>query len=458
MRGALRYLEPCRGSSRHAHRVAGVTRAPRAHHAAVRLCARVPGTMLAMAVGLAACNSSQAQVQIYGHLTPMTDWVGVSERQTPASAPRPTQAPAGAIRSPEMSGTRMLSSISYFGMRGKEDLGDGYAAIWQIETPVSIDGKATGAIGARNSNVGVKGPFGTVFLGNWDTPYQWSTLSVGSPVRNPYTGDLSTILSNPGFNVPNTTTQSGRVNNASDATFNRRQGNTIQYWTPEWAGLQLQFSYSLSNGSVATPAGDISPQVFGAGLEYLNGPLRVRYAYELHKDYFGLAWLGAPASANPSNVGSRATGSTDDGHKVLIVFTYAQTKWVAGWDRLTYRTDDGTSGNLNRYRRDAFYVMVQHFFGGGRHSVWLGGGYAMNGACSRVGGAACNTDDLGATQLNLGYRYDFSKRTDVYVAYYQVINRAWGSYGFSPRPNFSGGNAPPGVHYRGVAVGIEHTF
>ncbi|APD11280.1 hypothetical protein UC34_12940 [Pandoraea vervacti] len=431
---------------------------PRAQHAVVRLCARMPGTVLAMAVGMGVCEVSQAQVQIYGHLTPMTDWVSVSERQTPASAPRPTQAPAGAIRSPEMSGTRMLSSISYFGMRGKEDLGDGYAAIWQIETPVSIDGKATGAIGARNSNVGVKGPFGTVFMGNWDTPYQWSTLSVGSPVRNPYTGDLSTILSNPGFNVPNTTTQSGRVNNASDATFNRRQGNTIQYWTPEWAGLQLQFSYSLSNGTVTTPAGDIAPQVFGAGLEYLNGPLRVRYAYELHKDYFGLAWLGAPASANPSNVGSRATGSSDDAHKVLIVFTYAQTKWVAGWDRLTYRTDDGTSGNLNRYRRDAFYAMVQHFFGGARHSVWLGGGYATNGACSRVGGATCNTDDLGATQLNLGYRYDFSKRTDVYVAYYQVINRAWGSYGFSPRPNFSGGNAPPGVHYRGVGVGIEHTF
>lgn len=421
----------------------------------------MPGAMLAMAVGLGACEMSQAQVQIYGHLTPMTDWVSVSGRQVPASAPRPTQAPAGAINVPEMSGTRMLSSISYFGMRGKEDLGDGYAAIWQIETPVSIDGKATGSIGGRNSNVGLKGPFGTAFLGNWDTPYQWSTLSVGSPVRNPYTGDLSTILSNPGFNVPNTTTQSGRVNNASDATFNRRQGNSLQYWTPEWYGLQMQFSYSLSNGSVTTPAGSISPQVFGAGLEYVNGPLRVRYAYEMHKDYFGLAWLGAPASANPSNVGSRAKGSRDDGHKVLVVFTYANTKWVAGWDRLTYRTDDGTSGNLNHYRRDAVYAMVQHFFGGGRHSVWLGGGYAMNGSCSRVGGAVCSTDGLGAAQMNLGYRYDFSKRTDVYLAYYQVINRAWGSYGFSPRPNFSatnGGAAPPGAHYRGIGFGIEHTF
>lgn len=413
---------------------------------------------LAMALGLGACETAYAQVQIYGHLTPMMDWVSVSDRQTPASAPRPTQAPAGAINTPEMSGTRMLSSISYFGMRGKEDLGDGYSAIWQIETPVSIDGKTSGSIGGRNSNVGLKGPFGTAFMGNWDTPYQWATLSVGSPVRNPYTGDLSTILSNPGFNVPNTTTQSGRVNNASDATFNRRQGNSLQYWTPVWAGLQLRLSYSLSNGKVTTPAGDISPQVFGAGLEYVNGPLRLRYAYELHKDYFGLAWLGAPASGNPSNVGSRATGSTDDAHKVLVVFTYANTKWVAGWDRLTYRTDDGTLGNLNRYRRDAFYAMVQHFFGGGRHSVWLGGGYAMNGACSRTGGTTCNTDGLGATQLNLGYRYDFSKRTDVYLAYYQVINRVWGSYGFSPRPNFAGGNAPPGVHYRGIGVGIEHTF
>ena len=417
------------------------------------------GTLLAMALGMGACEVSQAQVQIYGHLTPMTDWVSVSAQQVPASAPRPTQAPAGAINAPTASGTRMMSGISYFGMRGKEDLGDGYAAIWQIETPVSIDGKSTGSIAGRNSNVGLSGPFGTAFLGNWDTPYQWSTLSVGSPVRNPYTGDLSTILSNPGFNVPNTTTQSGRVGNAADATFNRRQGNSLQYWSPDWAGFHMRLSYSLSQGGMTTPAGSISPQVFGAGLEYLNGPLRVRYAYEMHKDYFGLAWLGAPPSANPSNPGSRATGSRDDAHKVLIVLTYAHTKLVAGWDRLTYRTDDGTTGNLNRYQRDAFYAMVQHWFGGGQHSVWLGGGYAMNGACSRTGGAVCNTDGLGATQLNLGYRYDFSRRTDVYLAYYQVINRVWGSYGFSPRPTIGNGvNAPPGAHNRGIGFGIEHSF
>ncbi|WP_069106831.1 porin [Pandoraea pnomenusa] len=352
----------------------------------MRADARLPGMLIGLAMGMGVCQTGQAQVQIYGHLTPMMDWVSVSGRQAPASAVRPTQAPAGAVSAPALSGTRLLSSISYFGMRGREDLGDGYAAIWQIETPVAFDGKSTGAIAGRNSNVGVKGPFGTAFMGNWDTPYQWSTLAVGSPVRNPYTGDLSTILSNPGFNVPNTTTQSGRVNGAADATFNRRQGNSLQYWTPEWAGLQLRFSYSLSNGSVATRAGDITPQVFGAGLEYANGGLRVRYAYEMHKDYFGLAWLGAPPSANPSNVGSRATGSRDDAHKVLIVFTYANTKWVAGWDRLTYRTNDGTVGNLDRYRRDAVYAMVQHWFGGGRHSVWIGGGYAMDGACSRTGG------------------------------------------------------------------------
>lgn len=62
--------------------------------------------------------------------------------------------------------------------------------------------------------------------------------------------------------------------------------------------------------------------------------------------------------------------------------------------------------------------------------------------------------------MNLGYRYDFSKLTDVYLAYYQVINRAWGGYGFSPRPNFGTGNggAPPGAHYRGIGIGIEHSF
>lgn len=415
----------------------------------------------AVSLGGGALNAAGAsEVQLYGHLTPMVDWLTVSGGSTRVPSDHPTQVPASAYRGNDVRGARMLPSISYFGMRGKEDLGNDLKAIWQIETPVSFDGRATGStIGKRNTRVGLEGGFGTFFMGNWDTPYQWATLAVGSPVRNPYTGDLSTILNNPGFNVPNTTTQSGRVNNAADASFNRRQGNSLQYWTPVWGGFQARVSYSLAQGGEQTPAGHISPQVFGLGVEYANGPLRLRYAYALHKDYFGLAWLGAPASGNPTNPGSLATGSRDDAHKLLVTYTIGRTKWVAGWDHLTYRTSDGTVGNLDSYRRDAVYGMVQHWFGNGRHSVWLGGGYATDGACSRTGGAACNTDGLGATQFNAGYRYDFSKRTDIYVAYYQIINRASGRYGVSPRPNLPNGvSTPPGAHYRGIGLGIEHSF
>jgi predicted porin len=61
------------------------------------------------------------------------------------------------------------SNASRFGIKGAEDLGGGLSAIWQIESGVNLD-EQTGTLANRNSFVGLKGGFGTVLLGNHDTP------------------------------------------------------------------------------------------------------------------------------------------------------------------------------------------------------------------------------------------------------------------------------------------------
>jgi predicted porin len=302
----------------------------------------------------------------------------------------------------------MTPGVTHVGLRGSEKLGGGLSAIWQIENAVAIEGAATPAstFASRNSNLGILAGFGVLFVGNWDTPYMWSTLTVASPVRGPFPGDLSTALNTPGFNVPAPTTQSGRVNSPADAAFNRRQGNSIQYWTPNWQGLSGRVAYSVPEGKgQATNGANISPEIFGLGLEYENGPLRLRYAYARHDDYFGLAQLGATASANPSNANSLAASSKDEGHKVLAIYTIGNTRLVAAFDRLKYSTEDRTAGNVNSYDRNAFWGMIEQIFGG-VHRVWLGGGVARKGSCSVVGGGRCTTDGLGAKSWTFGYRYD----------------------------------------------------
>ena len=69
---------------------------------------------------------------------------------------------------------------SEIGFKGEEQLGGGLAAWFQCASTADIRGSAPGAAGARrNSAVGLKGFFGNVFVGKWDTPYK-RTYSIGN--------------------------------------------------------------------------------------------------------------------------------------------------------------------------------------------------------------------------------------------------------------------------------------
>jgi predicted porin len=57
--------------------------------------------------------------------------------------------------------------------------------------------------------------------------------------------------------------------------------------------------------------------------------------------------------------------------------------------------------------------------------------------------------------MTLGYIYRFSKRTEVFAAYYRMNNKENGTY--SPGP-FIALAPPPGADTQGAGVGIIHFF
>lgn len=405
---------------------------------------------LLAAAGLSASMAAHADVTIYGTLLPFVDSYRTSGATTSAPSNGPNQVKSyPGTDVPSMG--RVVSNTSNIGFRGTEDLGNGLKAVWQVENQVNVAGESAPApvFGSRNTRLGLSSiDWGTLFMGNWDTPYKAAQIVVNPFVAvNPFDDYL---IGNPGFGVPGTTTQSGRVNTKADASFSRRQGNSVQYWSPNLAGFSLRADYSFGEGrtsATGAPSG-INPSIWAASLNYTNGPLSVSYAHEQHRDYFGLSQLGGSSGATSSNTGSRDSGN-------MLVATYqfpTDTRVGLIFERLSYHNDDSAAAAVTDYSRNTVYALVQQHFG--PHQVWASFGKASSGSCS-ANGISCSTNGLGANQWSLGGAYGLSRRTQVYAAYYGIGNQASASYVIAGAP---AGAASPGASSRGIGAGIIHSF
>ena len=129
--------------------------------------------------------------------------------------------------------SRVTSNSSNIGFRGNEDLGAGLKAFYQIESAVNFnDGTTSGFWASRNSGVGLQGGWGQFLLGQWDSPYKYSTLRL-DPTGDTGIGAYTGILGGTG----SITAGQGGTTFAQRASFDRRVSNVVQYWTPSWNGL-----------------------------------------------------------------------------------------------------------------------------------------------------------------------------------------------------------------------------
>lgn len=411
-------------------------------------------SLLAAAVGAAFCGLSHAEVVVYGLAMPFLESVESKDASPlPPAASRPSMLAPGAytgVNDPNRA--RITVGTSHLGFRGSEELGGTLKVVWQMESAFQIDQNTGPGWGGRDAKVGLRDKWGEIFLGQWDTPYKYISLPV-NPLRAGYVFDRSALTGNPGMGVGNTTTQFTRVNAKPDASFDRRQGNSVQYWSPDLAGFTARVAYSVDEGLGPVAAGgpNVKPTVFGASLVYNVGTLSLRYAYEEHKDYFGMSQIGGSAAGTATNGSSK-----DYGHKFVVLYRIGNTRLTGLYEILEYKNNDSTPNAVKSYKRNAYYGVIEQFFGANStSSVFISYGRSEDGSCSRVGGTSCLSNALGADYMTLGYIYRFSKRTEVFFGYYRMKNKENGSY--SPGPFIAAAPAP-GVEITGAGVGMYHSF
>ncbi len=330
----------------------------------------------------------------------------------------------------EQSQKRLSSNSSFIRFRGTENLGaEGLKAWFQVESGIRQDGDTIANSGwsTRNSGVGLEGQFGTWVLGQWDTPYKFSTNGVDMDVFN------ATNMATYESIIGNGATTNGNNNNSS---FQRRQRNVIQYWTPNISG----FSGRLAAGSAEdTPTG--RGRLLSGMVSYRNGPVYVSAAHEIHKSYQG---------SNKDDKGTRLGGQVKFGPLTLN----------SVWERLQY---EPITGDI---KRNAWFVGTMYQIGAASLRAQYakansGTGTSIPGcatpALCQVGNVS-NLADSGAKQFSVGGVYGFSKRTDIYTYYTRIDNEKNGTYNFDTNA-FNPTTATSGGSDRtGLALGVQHRF
>ncbi|MFC0250630.1 porin [Massilia consociata] len=301
-----------------------------------------------------------------------------------------TDAPGEDSRTVVSSGTQSTSRI---GFRGTEDLGNGLKALFNIEAGYAIDTGASDTAGLfqRRAVVGLQGSFGTITVGREYGPIS-AVAQSADPLGHGFYG--STLG---GFGANRLT---------------RRLANSVNYKSEALNGFTVLGSYSAGERQTDDPSGNL----WGAAVEYKNGPLYLGAGYQ--------------------QIERLATGDDRE-------YAFGAGYTIGAFDlRAAYMEADleGPSNEFRFMTIGGSYTAGPNKFFASLHQQRIETGARGNG-------------------FSLAYSYTLSKRTNLYSTYARVRNNGLAAFGltsaggtFAPPPTALG--ADPSV----FNIGVRHSF
>jgi predicted porin len=149
----------------------------------------------------------------------------------------------------------MSSNSSRLGFKAEK--GEDLKGFMQIEGEITYNNGSSN-LSNRDTFAGIKGDFGMVRLGQFDSPFK----AARGPANlfGDQVGDMRNLT---------------RV---GSGTFDERPANTIHYQTPNFDGLRANLAYSLHAGN--TKAADAKDEVVSASVVYKKDALDLAVAFE----------------------------------------------------------------------------------------------------------------------------------------------------------------------------------
>ena len=407
--------------------------------------------------------------EIYGHLDLSFD--DANKGIDGHVAPPPTGPAVGRLGwQPDVS-----SNLSYLGLRGDHPLGEGdLKAVWQIETQVDVaatagvssDNSVKGALGSRNTYVGIAGGFGAIKIGKTDAPYKLSTARM-----DPFSatvGDYNSIMGNTGGD--------------NRAEFDTRVSHAVWYESPKMGEFSFSALFSpgqnrssdntgLASGEPQCTGGNAGPgcndgafdNLFSVAGAYQSGPLYAIAAYEVHKN------VNRTGDEDGVIVPAGAVGIVDEkAYKVGAQYKVGSSTVVnAIWERMVR---NAPNANFNERDRSGYWLALTQKVAaaddlnlGWAHAGKTPGEPATNrGDGTTAGGPV----DDASNMATVGYKHHFADHaTTWYLVYARQMNHTGAHYdlgasghGITTDCHDAAGNCYAGATVQAASIGMTHDF
>lgn len=300
-----------------------------------------------------------------------------------------------------------ISGPTRWGIKGGEDLGNGYSVSFDLQSGFDADTGTLGQNGrlfGREARLTVAGPFGEVSFGRMGT----MTSSAGTYDIFQGTADLF----DGGWATANAAIAGS--NFFYDVT---RADNMVTYATPTMAGVKgyVQYSFKVDNDAadadgnpIGTEGKNSSKRYAGVGLTYENGPLSLVAVYDSVLN---------PTADPVAKKDGRAFSFGGN-------YDFGAAKLYAAYQ---YGKSQNFAGGVNTYKKHETQVKGHNFGLGVAVPVCAGtvnfAGYYTTAESENNSDHTVKTYNVAAT-----YTYPFSKRTSVYagVGYLQIKDKLTG--------------------------------
>lgn len=290
-----------------------------------------------------------------------------------------------------------LSSGSRWGLKGSEDLGNGYQVGFVLESGFSSD---TGAIGEegklfnREATLRVSGPFGSIYAGRMGR--------IGSDAGSVgfYAGSVSPFGSGWGK-------MAGHF--AVTANYDTRYSNALAYVSPKVGPVTVYAQYTMGNATENESGDD---RLFSLGAQADFGALQVLGLVE----YLNKKSVASTAVYDDSQYDDSYTinlgGSYDFSvAKVFLAGQYFKAAPNYAGMKANFADEIG-QGNEWHYSFDGFGVNVGATAPIGAGEFLVSAGYGKGDLNVDTKDAKRSAD---AYIIQVGYTYPFSKRTNLYA-------------------------------------------